>query len=487
MKSFRDAALSRLQENTREWMKQGKGTGAGFFIAQGRMTIDLNDWAEALSAPAPRGLLEESDYTVASNIHGQSDVPSMSVEGYGPKLLKVMEKWIKGRHTNWEATILMATEKEIIFDWEWNPDKPHKNPDEVVSEAVRDKLNLALDSILGSTAAERSNEVKMKGITYEHGETREGLAKSDPANFKGSSMEARVRDALNIASDTQGVENKHSVQIFDDYINDYFGYDAEFSKNRSKKGFFDGFLIQGRMTFDAKTSLMNPGNLDDTIREHFEKVFGSDKKPNAMLVKHIQNYISKKGLDKDVMDLFSDSDNPVDAMPKFGVEIILDNFDKAKNFKRIYKKKQKDEKKKAKSKSRPKKRVYKPRNKVTRAKASSKGKETKNARPKAPTAVSIIEMLNAALPEEILSRMQAPALVNRTGRFRNSAKVTNIVVGPKGGTSIEYTYMKNPYQTFEPGFRQGSTYRDPRRIIGQSIRELAKEIMGKKFVKTRRV
>jgi hypothetical protein len=37
-----------------------------------------------------------------------------------------------------------------------------------------------------------------------------------------------------------------------------------------------------------------------------------------------------------------------------------------------------------------------------------------------------------------------------------------------------YSYMKNPYQTFEPGFRQGSPRtRDPKLLISKSIREIA--------------
>ena len=48
--------------------------------------------------------------------------------------------------------------------------------------------------------------------------------------------------------------------------------------------------------------------------------------------------------------------------------------------------------------------------------------------------------------------MTAPALVYRTGRFAKSAEVTDVTVGPRGGTVIDYTYMKDPYQTFEPGF-----------------------------------
>jgi hypothetical protein len=37
-----------------------------------------------------------------------------------------------------------------------------------------------------------------------------------------------------------------------------------------------------------------------------------------------------------------------------------------------------------------------------------------------------------------------------------------------------YSYMKNPYQTFEPGYRQGSPKsRDPKLLISSSIRDIA--------------
>jgi hypothetical protein len=101
--------------------------------------------------------------------------------------------------------------------------------------------------------------------------------------------------------------------------------------------------------------------------------------------------------------------------------------------------------------------------------------------------IALKELINATLPQEILSRMHPPALVNRTGRFRNSAEVTNVMIGPRGGTQIDYTYMKYPYQTFEPGYAQGSTNRDPRRIIGASVREIAQKLTGNRFITTRSV
>ena len=82
--------------------------------------------------------------------------------------------------------------------------------------------------------------------------------------------------------------------------------------------------------------------------------------------------------------------------------------------------------------------------------------------------------------------MVDPRLNNVTGQFASSVKVTDIALTAKGHPSIGYTYMKEPYQTFEIGYKQGSVDRDPRRLIDRSIREIAAErAVGRLF--TRRV
>ena len=97
------------------------------------------------------------------------------------------------------------------------------------------------------------------------------------------------------------------------------------------------------------------------------------------------------------------------------------------------------------------------------------------------------ELINNVLPEAVAAKMIEPALRFRTGRFANSAEVTNVRIGPRGGTEIQYTYQRDPYETFEPGNKQGSTQRDPRRLIGSTVREIAQQMVGKKFIRTRRV
>ena len=100
--------------------------------------------------------------------------------------------------------------------------------------------------------------------------------------------------------------------------------------------------------------------------------------------------------------------------------------------------------------------------------------------------VALKELIQAQLAERLLDNMKLPALRNRTGRFRRSAQVQNVMVGPRGGTEVQYTYMKDPYSTFEPGGNMGSTDRDPRRLIDKSIREAAAHLALGRFY-TRRL
>ncbi len=110
--------------------------------------------------------------------------------------------------------------------------------------------------------------------------------------------------------------------------------------------------------------------------------------------------------------------------------------------------------------------------------AASVTKSAANART-AESPIALRNLLNELLPQMIATKMVAPALRYQTGRFANSVRVEMVTQGPRGGTYIDYDYMKMPYETFVPGNKQGSTMRDPRKIIASSIRELATGIIGK--------
>jgi hypothetical protein len=111
---------------------------------------------------------------------------------------------------------------------------------------------------------------------------------------------------------------------------------------------------------------------------------------------------------------------------------------------------------------------------------------------KAPTrrsrfsGVKLLALLNQKLPSTVADNMGAPRLENRSGRFAASVRATDVIKTPQGFPSIGYTYQKNPYQTFETGYAQGSQERDPRTLINMSIREIAMEMAVGRFY-TRRV
>ena len=106
--------------------------------------------------------------------------------------------------------------------------------------------------------------------------------------------------------------------------------------------------------------------------------------------------------------------------------------------------------------------------------------------------IGLQQLLNKALPDEVKKNMgpYPRRLENRTGRFAASAEVTQVVPMPKS-VEIRYTYQQDPYAVFEPenGNPLASYGRDPKRIIGGTIRQIAQEIMGTRYglVRTKRV
>lgn len=87
--------------------------------------------------------------------------------------------------------------------------------------------------------------------------------------------------------------------------------------------------------------------------------------------------------------------------------------------------------------------------------------------------LQLITLINRQLPKVVQKNMVYPALQNRTGRFASSVRVTDVQMTGNGFPSFGYTYLRNPYETFEIGNAQGSVDIDPRKLIDKSIREIA--------------
>lgn len=168
--------------------------------------------------------------------------------------------------------------------------------------------------------------------------------------------------------------------------------------------------------------------------------------------------------------------------------------------KKVKVKKLKQEKPKSNYKAKVKKanKAYKPTKKTVRASKVSIPRPTikptttvtnKVTRVKPDTTLNLNALkaqINARLSMTVIKNMGTPALENRTGRFARSVQVTDVIQTAKGFPSIGYDYQKYPYQTFEPGYAQGSAQRDPRTLIDRSIREIASELIVGRFY-TRRV
>ena len=141
-----------------------------------------------------------------------------------------------------------------------------------------------------------------------------------------------------------------------------------------------------------------------------------------------------------------------------------------------------------------KKTVLKKRSKGSQSKAGigkaaiKVGATTRRKKTPSPASspLHMIVAINKKLPQVVAQNMQSPALQYQTGRFAASVRVTDVVTTPKGYPSVGYTYDKFPYQTFEEGGAQGDPQRDPRKLINQSIREIAAEMAIGRFF-TRRV
>jgi hypothetical protein len=108
----------------------------------------------------------------------------------------------------------------------------------------------------------------------------------------------------------------------------------------------------------------------------------------------------------------------------------------------------------------------------------SKPKQLRTLQGRFTSLSTLLGIINRNLHDTIHQNMgtgdRKDILNYRTGRFAHSAEVTRLTQGREGMLTAYYTYMKYPYQTFEPGFAQGSPRtRDPKLLISKSIREIA--------------
>jgi len=120
---------------------------------------------------------------------------------------------------------------------------------------------------------------------------------------------------------------------------------------------------------------------------------------------------------------------------------------------------------------------------ATKRKRAKSPKKRRAQRSRASNPLALVAAINKELPDTVRKNMNSPALVNRSGRFADSVKVTDIMTTRGGYPSIGFTYRRDPYEVFEMGSGnvRATPERDPRQLIDRSIREIAAQFAIGRF------
>jgi hypothetical protein len=182
------------------------------------------------------------------------------------------------------------------------------------------------------------------------------------------------------------------------------------------------------------------------------------------------------------------SQGPKEKIEANIIASLLDPLSKNPNIKVTKAKKAEPAKKDSSQVKGRKKSKKKPKSTFGVTRKSIKNSPSVGRAPNSPSAASaplqLLGVLNQQLPRVVQGNMGVPALENRSGRFAGSVRVTDVTTTAGGFPSVGYTYQKSPYQTFEPGFAQGSVERDPRKLIDRSIREIAAQfVIGRLYTR----
>lgn len=397
------------------------------------------------------------------------------------------------------------------------------NIDAIAENAVREAtINFYKKKELFSRIA---NLIVESGQVYEHGTRSEVIMSDDnprsSADF-GEGSQTRMEEALAsgvTASGAAGTKTSNrliaSLQkelkgsfrkekwfgVVHSLVKakwaDLFGFDSTLvsADSQAKSAVESELTLRAGMVPNLDDITHNPGTFDKALRAHLKKFLSDQDFFKNEIFKLVVKGKANPNVLNHIDGLFSASPTPKTRIEQAAVKLasaaLLDSLSKnvvrktsqgkkAENFK--FKKKRNTTTSKTRGGGVATKQKTP---KVTR----KRGRPSKQNQALGGNAIALKELINQQLPSRILPKMQSPALVNRTGRFRHSAEVTNVVIGPRGGTQINYTYQRNPYEVFEPGSGSplANQYRDPRKIIGGTIREIAQQIMQKKFITVRRV
>lgn len=270
------------------------------------------------------------------------------------------------------------------------------------------------------------------------------------------------------------------ANVLENWIEVTFGYKLDLKKGRTAQSIKDEIRLQGILM--PPNDPKNPDLWDSVLKQSFEQFI--DKK--GTFTDFVVNRMGKSP--EEAEKIFSDSSGPGEWLKQNAPRIVAQEFQhltkmgtpdmRFKANKELFKKVKQDKKSGRTDTTKKPVKTRRVKGKKKRypigatAAVAKRTKRPASGVPQGQNVMALKELLNKLLPPQVLKNMGLPRLVNRTGRFKDSAEITNIVMGPRGGMVIDYTYQRYPYEVFEPGNRLGNQYRDPRHVIGLSIREI---------------
>lgn len=349
-----------------------------------------------------------------------------------------------------------------------------------------------------------------KALEYVHG--RSGTGQFDQSLFRskqsdvseslksGEQMElgqgTNVDQAIARAID-ENIQNFTGQNLLFQTIvtkyNDIFGYEHDVKASQTKDYFKRTLVMRGFI--DPKDVADNAADYDKAILEDIvEFLQNADEAAAVEIMKRLKKSSPEdwKGMGPKAMGaLWSNSPNILDSLDKITKHNIIQGLfgHKVRPDLRLKVNKKLIQEGVKEFGVKNSSRMSTPTKKSVRSKTSRPkgGSRLTNRQVPVTSPLNLRNLLNDVINEAVGKNMISPRLRYRTGRFANSVEITNVAQKPRGGLIIDYTYQKDPYQTFEKGGRMGSPERDPRDLIGTSIREVAQQLIGKKFIQTRRV
>ena len=345
-----------------------------------------------------------------------------------------------------------ATKNKIVFD----QPRALKTPFTTLKNAGIKQINKELKAKGKKQLSDRQKLAIKTGVERLHTDTTVGMARL------AYTVEQLEKNSIT-AKFFQSKQYKNLVEKYGDVTTEY-----EIKKIKGRK----------QIRYIGAVSLY----LDAASKNFAGSEHNDWKKVRPKLEKALAKWLEGQEL----ADL-KGSVSPTEDYKREAVSEVLDKFKTVKKAK-IKRKTAQPSKKSSKYKPRTKKGKNISSSKVVAAQIAKDKRKSRQENAGGANSMQMLGILNEKLPETVRENMKDPGLINRTGRFANSVRITEMGTTPEGFPSIGYTYDRDNYGQYETssGSRFSDPNRDPRVVIDRSIREIAAGLAIGRFF-TRRV